>query len=185
MNRFLSLIVPVAALAACSGEGADSEAVDVAPTSGEPTNVELVGNDGTMIGSVAISQDANGTTLGLSVDGGLEEGMHGVHLHEAGSCELPDFTSAGGHWNPEGKEHGRDNPKGSHVGDLANLAVDADGKGSSTFLVENVLVEGGAFALADADGTALVIHAGPDDYMTDPSGDSGARVGCAVLAPAS
>ena len=96
MNRFLSLIVPVAALAACSGEGADSEAVDVVPTSGEPTNVELVGNDGTVIGSVAMSQDANGTTLGLSVDGGLEEGMHGVHLHEAGSCELPDFSSAGG-----------------------------------------------------------------------------------------
>lgn len=184
MNRILSLFIPITALAACSGEPRDSETVESLTPNGEPASVALIGNDGSPIGSVAISQDANGTTLSLSVEGGLDEGLHGVHLHETGACELPDFSSAGGHWNPEGKQHGRDNPEGAHVGDLANMAADADGKGSSTFLVENVLVDGGTFAMADADGTALVIHAGPDDYMTDPSGDSGARVGCAVLAPA-
>jgi Cu-Zn family superoxide dismutase len=105
--------------------------------------------------------------------------MHGIHLHAIGRCEGPDFKSAGGHWNPAGHQHGRDNPMGAHLGDLPNFDVAGQTVASLTLPVGGIT----AADLADADGTALVIHADPDDYKTDPSGNSGARIACAVLAP--
>lgn len=180
MTRHLACLLSIFAVAACSPDKGE-QSVDEPSATLQPASVELVGVDGKALGTVGIAQDGNGTTLDLRVTGGLEEGMHGVHLHETGQCDLPDFSTAGGHWNPEGKEHGRDNPDGAHVGDLANLAIDGEGRGRSTILVENVLLEGGLYPMSDEDGTALVVHAGPDDYVTNPSGDSGARVACAVL----
>ncbi|WP_265571171.1 superoxide dismutase family protein [Sphingomicrobium nitratireducens] len=130
------------------------------------------------VGNVSWTQDSNGVTISLDVDGILP-GQHAAHLHESGVCEFPDFQSAGGHWNPAGKQHGRDNPAGAHLGDLSNIAVDDQGRATAQFLIGGVSIED----MADADGTALVIHEGADDYRTDPSGDSGARVACAVIAP--
>jgi Cu-Zn family superoxide dismutase len=90
-----------------------------------------------------------------------------------GQCDGPDFKSAGPHWNPAGRQHGHDNPLGAHLGDLPNLSVGSDGRGTASFTVDG--------DMADADGTSLVIHADPDDNKTDPSGNSGARIACAVL----
>ncbi len=112
----------------------------------------------------------------------MPPGDHGIHLHEKGLCDGPKFESAGAHWNPAGKKHGRDNPAGAHLGDLANLVVAANGTASVSIPVDDVMMKSGANMLADADGTALVIHAKADDYKTDPSGDSGDRIACAVLA---
>ncbi len=109
---------------------------------------------------------------------GLAQGVHGIHVHAVGRCDSPDFASAGPHWNPAGRQHGRDNPQGMHQGDLPNLTIGADGRGSIEVAV------GGATSMAgllDADGAALVIHAAPDDYRTDPSGNSGARIACGVI----
>lgn len=120
-------------------------------------------------------------TLLVSV-AGLAPGTHGIHLHAVGKCEGPDFTSAGGHLNPAGKQHGLHNPAGSHLGDLPNLTVGEDG----TATLSHGLGMSGQALLADlfdADGTALVIHAGPDDQVTDPSGNSGGRISCGVFAP--
>ena len=113
---------------------------------------------------------------------GMPAGTHGIHLHEKGLCEGPKFESAGAHWNPAAKKHGRDNPEGAHLGDLANLEVGADGAASANFTVAGAMMASGAKMLADADGTALVVHAKPDDYKTDPSGNSGDRIACAVVA---
>lgn len=108
---------------------------------------------------------------------GMPAGVHGVHLHEAGLCQGPDFKSAGGHWNPGMKQHGHNNPMGAHAGDLPNLAVGKDGRGRLKLAVPG--------DLANPAGLALVVHAAADDYKTDPSGNSGARIACAVLvAPA-
>jgi Cu-Zn family superoxide dismutase len=137
----------------------------------------LIKADGTAAGSISIEEDSNGVTLRLSADR-LPRGTHGVHLHEAGRCDAPDFQSAGAHWNPTNRKHGRDNPEGAHFGDFANFAIGEDGSGKGF-----VTVAATQNALADADGTALVIHADPDDYKTDPSGNSGDRIACAVLAP--
>ena len=111
---------------------------------------------------------------------GLPEGQHGLHLHMAGSCEAPGFTSAGAHLNPGGHLHGSANPQGNHLGDIPNLSIDNTGTGTLTAELKAIRAEAEA-ALFDADGTAIVIHAAADDYRTDPSGNSGARIACGVF----
>ncbi|MGV3511224.1 MAG: superoxide dismutase family protein [Novosphingobium sp.] len=142
----------------------------------------LTDTAGVSVGSVRIEQ--SGTALSLLADvRGLSSGQHGIHLHTTGKCEAPSFTSAGGHLNPTAHQHGSMNPAGPHLGDLPNITVAADGTGSV-----RVPMTGSAAAvltnLFDADGTAIVVHAGPDDYKTDPSGNSGGRIACGVLSRA-
>jgi Cu-Zn family superoxide dismutase len=108
-------------------------------------------------------------------------GAYGAHVHTTGRCDAPDFTSAGPHWNPTGRQHGRENPQGAHLGDLPNLVVGADGRGRVEFLIAGATVTGGAQAMRDADGAAIVVHAAADDNRTDPSGNSGARIACGVV----
>ncbi len=139
----------------------------------------LVHSDGTPAGMARIVAPGGHAMIVVELTG-IPAGPHGLHLHMTGKCEGPAFTSAGGHLNPAGKQHGMDNPAGSHLGDLPNVTADAQGKVSAK------IHYGGdpaalAAALFDADGSALVLHAGPDDYKTDPAGQSGARIACGVL----
>jgi Cu-Zn family superoxide dismutase len=112
---------------------------------------------------------------------GLRAGTYGAHLHTTGRCDAPDFASAGPHWNPTAAQHGAQNPRGTHKGDLPNLSVGADGRGTVEYLIAGATISGSGLALLDADGTALVLHERPDDYRTDPSGNSGARIACGVI----
>lgn len=124
---------------------------------------------------------ANGDTVTLVVAAtGIAPGEHGFHLHTTGECRRPDFTSAGGHLNPLNRQHGRLADGGAHVGDMPNLTVGSGGTGSITVDLPGTRgqIEGWLF---DADGTAVVIHADPDDYRTDPTGNAGARVACGVI----
>lgn len=127
-------------------------------------------------GSASIVDTSSGLQVRISGEG-LPAGTHGVHLHAVGRCDGPDFQSAGAHWNPGMKQHGRDNPQGAHAGDLPNLVVGADGRGMVRFAVP----EGSLSGLLDADGAAVVIHVNADDYRTDPSGNSGGRIACGVI----
>jgi len=172
-------LIPAALIliAACSRAGEEPAANDASAT---PGGAALKTADGKDAGLVTLSEDGKGVTVKVEV-AGLEPGEHGLHLHMIGRCEGPKFESAGGHWNPTGKQHGRDNPEGAHLGDLANLGVGADGRGSSTFLIGGATLKGAQNPLIDLDGAALVVHAKPDDYKTDPSGSSGDRIACAVL----
>ena len=165
--RKLFLLLPLVAAAACA---------PIEPTGGAP--MALVNSSGQSIGTVRAWQTAGGVTLRIDASG-LPHGVHGIHIHAVGRCDPPDFASAGPHWNPAGKQHGFNNPAGHHAGDLYNVTVAANG-----VLGEAVTIPGASMAsLVDADGAALVIHAAADDYMTDPSGNSGARIACAVLTP--
>ncbi len=134
---------------------------------------------GQSVGSVEIVQ--SGATLMLRANvSGQVAGEHGVHLHTTGKCEAPAFASAGGHLNPTAHQHGNLNPAGPHVGDLPNIVVSADGSGR----IESPLMGSAndfTTNVFDTDGTAIVLHAGPDDYKTDPSGNSGGRIACGVL----
>lgn len=134
---------------------------------------------GTDAGYAVIVARKDKAVLRISLRG-VTPGDHGMHFHTVGSCKGNAFADAGGHLNPEGKMHGMKNPAGSHLGDLPNVTADANG-----FAVAAIPLNGSAKALFaqmfDADGTAVVIHAGADDYATDPSGNSGARVACGVL----
>ena len=125
---------------------------------------------------------------GVHVTANLENvapGSYAVHVHSVGTCTPPDFTSAGPHWNPEAKQHGKDNPAGPHKGDLPNVTIGADGRGTVSSHVTGVTLTGGSNALLDADGAAVVLHAGVDDYRTDPTGNAGGRAACGVLAAGS
>ena len=107
----------------------------------------------------------------------IDPGDHGVHVHTTGSCEAPTFESAGGHWNPESQTHGLEDPAGQHAGDMPNLTVAEDGTGTMDYQLVGGTFEG----LLDADGSAFVVHADPDDQMTDPSGNSGDRIACGTF----
>lgn len=173
----LSGVVLLSLMAAgCSQEGESPGEV-----SGNVARAALVGADQTQHGEVIVAQGDNGLLVNITAKG-MSPGAHGVHIHETGKCEGPDFKSAGGHWNPASKEHGFDNPNGAHAGDFFNLDIGADGTGALEAMVRGGTLSDGANALLDADGAAFVVHAGPDDLKTDPSGESGGRIACGVFA---
>lgn len=131
-------------------------------------------------GEASVTPAAGGLRLAISgMD--LPPGAHGFHIHTVGRCDGPDYASAGGHWNPTAHKHGRDNPEGPHIGDLPNLLIGTDGRGTLEIDIPGASLTGGTAPLLDADGAALVIHAGPDDMKTDPAGNSGARIACGVF----
>lgn len=155
------------------------------PKGGAP--MALVNGAGQTIGNVTAYQSAGAVTLHIEA-AGLPHGVHGLHVHSVGRCDGPDFKSAGGHWNPGNRKHGFSNPQGPHGGDLSNVTVAANGVLSATVTLANADLttpSGVPGALLDSDGAALVLHAAADDYVTDPSGNSGARIACAVLVPTS
>lgn len=163
-------------LAGCTTDGPKSTP---APKAQVVANAALMLANGASAGTAELLQFPGGYRVHVDARG-LTPGVHGIHLHTTGKCDAPGFTSAGGHLNPEGRQHGADNPAGAHMGDLTNLTVGADGTGALDFTLHGGADTTGT-ALFDADGTALVIHAAPDDYKTDPSGNSGARLACGVF----
>jgi Cu-Zn family superoxide dismutase len=149
---------------------------------GQTATADLRNGQGAIVGRARLSQEPTGVRLQLEVSG-LTPGLHGLHVHAVGQCEPPAFTSAGGHFNPDGKQHGHRNPAGPHAGDLPNLLVGSDGIGRADVVTEDVTLSAGVHSLFQAAGTSLVIHADPDDEHTDPAGNSGPRVACGVITP--
>ena len=163
-----ALLAVLAASACCAGAA-------------EKAVAELVNAAGEPIGKASFEQAPHGVILLVEVTG-LPPGTHGIHLHGTGSC-APDFTAAKGHVNPEGVEHGLRNPNGPDAGDLPNLHVAADGTATAEFYTSRVSVAAGGDrpALLDADGSTVIIHANPDDHLTQPIGGAGGRIGCGVI----
>ena len=141
---------------------------------------DLANCKGEHVGTATLKETAQGVSVALEV-ANLPPGVHGFHLHAVGKCEAPDFKSAGGHFNPEGKQHGMENPEGHHAGDLQNLTVNAQGKAKVKVVVTGVTLGEGANSLFHPEGTAIVIHASPDDMKSDPAGNAGARTACGVI----
>ena len=166
----LPLCISVSACAATSREKV------AAPTG----HAKLVAGDGSTRGTATVTQAADGLHV-LVKASGLTPGIHAVHLHTVGTCTGPDFTSAGGHWNPTAHQHGKDNPQGMHMGDMPNMQAKPDGTGEMEYVVPGGTISDGATPLLDADGAAVVIHATADDYKSDPAGNAGGRIACGVL----
>ena len=124
---------------------------------------DLADSKGEKVGTATLKETSKGVSLSLEVSN-LPPGVHGFHIHTVGKCEAPDFKSAGGHFNPEGKKHGWENPEGHHAGDLQNLTVDAQGKAKVKLVVTGVTLGDGPNSLFQPQGTAIVIHA--DSYGT-------------------
>lgn len=150
----------------------------------------LVDGSGNAIGSVQLTQTANGVVVAVNIANSsvVKPGAHGIHFHAIGRCDGPDFTSAGAHFNPTNKQHGAQNANGAHAGDLPNFTVGpgtASGSGYTyTTTTTMISLSPGAAGIFDTDGVALVIHANPDDERTDPTGNSGGRIACAAIVPA-
>lgn len=143
----------------------------------------LEGSDGKGAGSVMLTEAPKGVLIKISLKG-LKPGWHGLHLHEKGDCGTPDFKSAGGHVHGAGTAvHGLLNPQANEAGDLPNVFVAADGTGEAEVFSPwtSLTGEGGRTKLLDDDGSALVVHASPDDHIAQPIGNAGGRVACAVL----
>lgn len=179
-RSFVGIGGMLAAAAACTTTRAVSATAEPMAATTAPMR-DTAGRD---LGTVRVLLTSTGARLTGALTG-LPPGEHGFHFHEFGRCDrggAEPFESAGGHYNPAGREHGTLNPAGPHAGDLPNVTVGADGRltlpdsGLTAAMSETART-----GLFDADGTALMVHAGPDDYRTDPSGDSGGRVACGAL----
>ncbi|HEX4783623.1 MAG TPA: superoxide dismutase family protein [Candidatus Sulfotelmatobacter sp.] len=143
------------------------------------TKVELKDAQGKSVGDVVLWDQGTGVALQLKLHD-LSPGVHAIHFHQVPKCEGPDFKSAGGHFNPEKKKHGFDNPEGHHAGDMKNFTVNAQGKASARLEDADVTLKDGPHSLL-TDGAAIVVHAKEDDYKTDPAGNSGDRIACGVI----
>ena len=147
--------------------------------------------EGQSAGTVVFEQVNHGVVVTARLEN-LPEGPHGFHIHERGACEPPSFDSAGGHYNPTDAEHGYDTPQGYHAGDLPNVYAAADGTATADFFAPHLTLArdpqapGQApFTLADADGSAIMVHAQIDDYRAATPNSTGARIACGVIVPAS
>jgi Cu-Zn family superoxide dismutase len=167
--RAILILTAAAALTAC--ETARE------PAGGAP--MPLIDSAGRQIGTVVAWQTTGGISFRVSASG-LPHGLHGIHVHPIGRCDPPDFASAGTHWNPTGRQHGLNNPNGPHAGDLPNVEVAANGVLSQTVVLPNATMA----QLLDADGSSIMIHAQADDYVSQPAGNSGPKIACAVIGPA-
>jgi Cu-Zn family superoxide dismutase len=164
--RQLTILLPLLLAACATGE----------PQGGAP--MPLINSSGQTIGTVRAWQTAGGVSFHVRATG-LTHGVHGIHVHPIGRCDPPDFASAGTHWNPTNKQHGLNNPQGPHAGDMPNVEVAANGVLDQTVILPHATMA----ELLDADGSSIMIHANADDYVSQPSGNSGPKIACAVIQP--
>ena len=155
--------------------------VAAGPAAAPQARGTFVDASGASVGWLRLTEDRRGDVhVNVHVTG-LAAGLHGIHIHAVGSCS-PTFAAAGGHYNPLGHQHGLENPSGPHAGDLPNLIVNGQGVGHLDASTDRVTLSEGGATLFDADGSAFIIHANPDDQVTDAgNGGSGARIACAVV----
>lgn len=140
---------------------------------------ELKDADGKTVGEAVLEQTRDGVRITATFTG-LPPGARALHIHDTGKCE-PPFESAGGHFNPTGKHHGKKNPQGPHAGDLPNVKVKENGQTKVKATAKGVSLDAGPNGLLDADGATLVVHEGGDDYKSDPAGNAGKRIACGVI----
>ena len=151
------------------------------PAAAQTATAALKSADGKDAGSAQLTQTVDGVVLIKLAVKGLPPGTHAFHVHAVGKCE-PPFTSAGGHFNPDGKKHGALAAGGHHAGDMPNLYIPASGELTVEVINGGITLEKGKpNSVFGPDGTALIVHAGQDDYKTDPTGDAGGRIACGVI----
>jgi Cu-Zn family superoxide dismutase len=175
---------PMAAAQAATPMAVAQQATPIATPAAAALDVPLIDGNGDAVGLATFTENADGVTVHLLVEG-LSPGEHGWHLHEFGVCDPngdEPFSSAGGHWNPTGQPHGAPDAAEHHVGDFGNLVASADGLAETEITTTDFTFEAGVTSVFDEDGTSIVVHEGMDDLTTQPSGDSGPRYACGVVA---
>jgi superoxide dismutase, Cu-Zn family len=168
LGMFIVLAIP-----ACGGNST--------PTPTPTAEATLVDPQGNEVGKATLEETDKGVKINLTVKN-LPPGEHAFHIHEQALCDAPDFTTAGGHYNPFGKKHGLKNPEGPHAGDLPNITIGSDGRGSFEIMAPLVTLKSGEKnSLFHPGGTSLMIHQDPDDHVSDPAGHAGPRIACGPI----
>ena len=168
----MNKLVTVIALAGFVGAGS---------LAAKTVTVSLKDSKGMEVGTAKIAEAAKGGVTILLKVKGLTPGEHAAHIHQVAKCEGPGFTTAGGHFNPDMKHHGLDNPEGPHAGDMNNFTVDKKGRAKALLVNTRVNLGDDNHSVFSNGGTALVIHAKADDYKSDPAGNAGDRIACGVI----
>jgi Cu-Zn family superoxide dismutase len=177
------LLAPVAALvlaglfSACAST--DSAPIETAKKSSlaQASGLLAPTQGNTVQGNVLFKQEADGSIRIIAEVSGLTPGLHGFHVHEKGDCSAPDASSAGGHFNPHHTAHGKAGEGDHHAGDLPSLDADAAGNAKLNAVLYGLTLTGEHTII----GRSLIVHADPDDYTTQPTGNSGPRVACAII----
>lgn len=182
ITLFLTAFVCMGAITACGARPTlVTQAEEIPAAQVEAVKVNIINTKGASIGEAILQQQANGVLVTITASG-LTPGKHGFHFHDVAKCDIPDFKTAGEHFNPTQKQHGFNNLKGFHSGDLPNLVADKKGNAKAEVFVDYVtLNKGPANSLFKPNGTSIIIHAGQDDYVTDPAGNSGDRIACGII----
>jgi superoxide dismutase, Cu-Zn family len=189
MSRFSILAgILVVGLAGCATQPTATNTADrnLPPPDAEALDVPvharagLQNSAGETVGEVRLTETAAGMNIAGEIRG-FKQGSHGLHIHETGACLPPSFDSAGDHFNPAKQTHGSPSGQPRHAGDLGNVVVRADGTGQIQAMVSGLTLRPGENSLLGGDGTAIVVHADPDDLKTDPAGGAGDRMACGVI----
>lgn len=156
--------------------------LSAAAAEAERIEVQMINATGNPIGTAVLTQLRHGVKIDVDIKS-LPPGEHGFHFHQTGDCKGPDFKSAGGHLALKKEQHGFNFPKGPHAGDMPNLLVGSDGTARLQVINTSITLQKGPNSLLKSGGTALVIHAQPDDYKSQPSGNAGDRIACGEIKP--
>ncbi|WP_047979656.1 superoxide dismutase family protein [Ornithinibacillus contaminans] len=168
MRLRLGFLLSIVLLVSCQSTAETTKTVDMYNTSGD------------MVGTARLLEQPDGVQIKLKLEG-LTPGFHGVHVHEYAKCKAPDFKTAGNHLDPEGKEHGLMHPDGAHLGDLPNIEADAGGLVDAELMLPGATLKEGKMSLLRGEGTSLIVDETQDDGVSQPSGNTGARILCGEI----
>ncbi|MGO4221640.1 superoxide dismutase family protein [Lysobacter sp. TAF61] len=183
MNKTLNTLLAATAVvvvAACSSTPKTKEATPTAVSTAKAATVNLAAASASLVsGKLSVVPMGDGVHITGEIGGFAPNSTHAIHIHEKGDCSAADASSAGGHFNPTGSPHGKVDSSAHHGGDMNNIVADADGVAKVDVHASGVTLGGGAGN--DVAGKAVIVHASPDDYKTQPTGNAGGRVACGVI----